>query len=338
MRKLALALLAAVAAPSLAAAQTPGKVYRIAGLATGPASCNYESHDIAKGTPWEGQPFSPTGIKLRLALREAGFTDGQNLVIETRCFQDPAQLDGIVADLATRNLDALYTFQIVATQAAKRGLRIPIVFMGHGDPVRYGLAESLVRPGGNVTGVTGQVEELAMKRLQIVRELLPEAKTFAAILARSDDFFPSQSGQPFPGERFGFTPTQRFLVSGWPEVEAALAAMRQQRPDVLNVFSGALHPHNEELLRLATAAGIPTTCHFATQVELGCLVSYSLDFDQVLRQGARMLGKILGGANPAEMPVEQGTKFELVINLKTANALGLAIPPSILQRVDRVIE
>jgi len=339
MRRLALALLiAATLGP--AAAQQPGKVYRVGWVGPGNERCAWPASDTAKGTPWEGLPLNFSEIALRLALAELGLVDGRNVAFERRCYQSHAQLDGIAADLASRNLDAVFTWTVAATLAVKNVLRVPLVFIGSSDPVRDGLVESIARPGGNVTGISNQADEVAEKRAQLVRELLPQARTAAVVYARADEdlIFAPYARKQSPAERVGFQ-VRRVPVDGWPDIEAALLAMRQQRPDVLSVlFTAWLRNHAEALLGLATAEGLPTICSFTVFVEQGCLMSYSVNSTDLHRQAGRLLGKILLGANPAETPVEQPIKFELWLNLKTAAAIGLAVPPAILARADRVIE
>jgi len=335
-----MAMCAFLLAPHATATQQAGKVYRVAGVGAGPETCEFPASSIEKGTPWEGRRLQRYEIVLRLALRDLGLVDGQNLAFERRCFQEHAQLDGIMAELATRNLDAAVGFGPSPALALKQALRVPIVFINVGDPVRDGLVESIQRPGGNMTGVANLANlGVIEKRWQINRELLPQATTAAVIFIRADESLVLPPGdRPWPPERFGFD-VWPVPVDGWSDIEAAILGMRARRPDVLAVsFSGPMGAHAPGLFRLAIAEGIPVLCNLTHYVEQGCLMSYSADFGEQMRQGARMLARILQGANPAEMPVELGTRYELWLNLNTAKSLGLTIPPSILQRADRVIE
>jgi putative tryptophan/tyrosine transport system substrate-binding protein len=337
MCKLVFALLMGVLAPCLAAAQQPGKVYRFAGVGAGPPSCEFPPSDIAKGTPWDGRPFHRNEVVLRLALREFGLVDGQNVVFERRCIQSSAQLEGIAAELATRNLYAVLGWGTTVTQALKHALRVPIIFVGGPDPVRDGLVESLARPGGHVTGVSSQMADLTEKRNEVFRELLPQAKTLAFMYARAEEGLAYVPNRPAVPERFGFE-VRRFPVDGWGDIEAAFLTMRGHRPDLLSVAASSVLIDFERVFQRATAEGLPAVCGNVYYVPLGCLMSYSINNDHMIAIAGRMLSKVLLGANPALMPVEQGTKFELWVNLKTANALGITIAPSLLARADRVIE
>ena len=338
-RTLAVASLLAALALDPAAAQQPGKMYRVAAVGAGPASCEFPPPDVARGTPWEGHPWHPLEIHLRIGLRDVGLVDGRNLVIERYCFETDAQIPAMAAHLATRNADAALAWGLGITRALKSTMRAPIVFIGVPDPVRTGLVVSMARPGGNVTGVYSQVDEVAEKRVQLTRELLLRGRTLDFMHARDD----ANTSAAFPkvseyAARFGFE-ARHVPVDGWAEVEAALRAMRQQRPDVLLVYpDGTLSYHAERLFRLAADERIPTVCNTTIFVEQGCLMAYSIDFSGSVVQVGRLLGRVLLGADPATTPVEQSTKFELLINLKTAKALGIEIPASLLARADRVIE
>jgi putative tryptophan/tyrosine transport system substrate-binding protein len=332
----ALALLIALT-PCLAAAQQPGKVYRVASVGNGPASCTFAPSELAKGTPWEGQSLARFEVNLRLALRDVALVDGRDVVFERRCFQVDEQLAAIAVELETRSLDAAFAVGPVVARVLKDRLRVPIVFVGPSDPVKEGLVDSIARPGGHVTGVSSQVTELAEKRWQTLREMLPQARTAAVMYERDAEALHFPLG-PAVLEKFGFA-LQRLPVEGVDDIAAILAVMRTRRPDLLSVSVASwLGNHDARVFREATAAGIPTTCTFIGQVERGCLISYSVNYGEMVGQAGRMLGKILRGANPAEMPVEHGTTFELWVNLKTAGALGLTIPPSLLARANRVVE
>jgi putative tryptophan/tyrosine transport system substrate-binding protein len=336
MRKLAFALLVTMLMPCAAAPQQPAKVYRVATLSP---VCEVAPLDAAKGTSWEGVPLHSTDLILLRAVRDSGIGE-HSLHFERHCYQPDARPEDVAAELATRKPDVAIAWGSVATRALKTALRAPIVFIGVDDPVSEGFVESLARPGRNLTGVNLQLSELATKRAQFHRELLPQGKRLAVMYLRADEamLFPLPIKPPFPSERFGFE-VQLVPVDGWEGIEAALLAMRQQPPDLLHVpGTGRMHVHAERLLRLAAAGKIPTTCTLGPWSELGCLMIYAVNYDDQVRRAGRILGKLLLGANPAETPVEQGVEFELSINLRTADAVGITIPPSLLARANRVIE
>ena len=334
MRRLALALLVIVMAPCLATAQEAGKIYRVAAVGAGLGG---------------GADNCGNGISRRLAgivsdsLRGAGLVDGRNLAFETHCFVSDEQLDAIAVKLANPAPDAVVTIGNIATRVLKKAVRVPIIFIGSTDPIRAGLVQSFRHPGGNATGVANQELDLLDRKAQILRELLPRAERVAYMYVRADEasHFPADSKTPAYSAslgKFGFS-LDRVPVDNWDEVEAAIRAMRPQRPDVLVVVPTRWLPsYTPRLFPLATALGIPATCSYTVWVERGCLMAYSVDWDEMAKQAGRMLGKVLAGADPADLPVEQSTKYELWINAKTATALGITIPPALLAQADRVIE
>jgi ABC-type uncharacterized transport system substrate-binding protein len=284
---------------------------------------------------------TPAIIGLRDGLQELGYRENEHFVIGVRFTQgNPAELAEAARDLVRHGVDIIVTSEggntAKAAQAATN--RIPIVFMGGSDPVGLGLVKSLARPGGNITGTADLDVDLAPKRLEIFRELVPGLKrvflpydaTNAYIVAQLEVYRDA-------ARRLGLTLVER-PVRTEEEAGAALGKVRASEVD------GILAPRFLSLnipgfvLDAAKKQKIPTMFHGFFLVERGGLAAYSAADLQLGRQAARIVDKILRGAKPADLPVEQPTKFELVINLKTARELGLSIPPSVLLRADRVIE
>jgi len=317
---LALALLLPVAAH----AQPASKVARIGVLCA---------------TRCEGAAYDA----LRAGLRDLGWVEGSNLVIETRAAG--GQLDRL-PELA-RELVALNPALIVASapqpsRAAKDVTSVlPVVFMGVADPVRVGLVQSLARPGGNVTGVTTLVPGGFMaKQLEILKEAVPRASRVATLGNPKNDVY----RVTFPVE---IPPTARALglqiqvleVSEPGQLEGAIEAAVRERADALHVLGDPIfHSPPHRLPELAARARLPAIYFVAELVRAGGLMSYGPNFIELSRRAASYVDKILKGAKPADLPVEQPTKFELVINLKTARALGLTIPQAVLIRADEVIQ
>jgi putative tryptophan/tyrosine transport system substrate-binding protein len=314
-----------LAAPLAAEAQQTGRVYRI-GMLTNKAS------DPAESRRWQ---------VFRLGLRERGWIEGENILIELREVEgNSARLPELAADLVRRKVDLIVAQGSLFTGAAKAATSsIPIVFVGHADPVGTGHVASLARPGGNITGLALLQTELGSKGLELLRSVVP-ALTRIAVLWHP--------GTPstVPGLKALEEPARRLQLELQPvgarsaaELETAFAAMARARAQgVLVLATPIFFGERQRLGELAIAHRLPTMSQVRDYAEAGGLMSYGADFVDLYRRGAIHVDKILRGAKPADLPVEQATKFELVINLKTAKALGLTIPPSLLQRADQVIE
>jgi putative ABC transport system substrate-binding protein len=341
MHKLALALLLAAMVPCLAAAQQPDNVRRVAQLMPGPAECAWPL-EAAKGTPWEGQGLHPfADIRFRLDLREAGWIEARNIAFERHCFPSADRLADAVATIAGGNFDVIVVWSPQATDALLRTVRVtPVVFVTVGaDPVAAGYVQSLGHPGGNATGMSGMGDELTAKRVELTRELFPAARSLAVL---RDSKEAAAAGYTIAaasaGARLGIA------VSDLPidRIEALddLFVAPGARPDMLMVAgsSGLMYANRERIMRWARERGIPTTCTLTDYANVGCLASYSASLEGLSRRATRLVDRILRGAKPADLPVEQPTRFELVINLKTARALGIAVPPALLARADEVIE
>jgi putative ABC transport system substrate-binding protein len=275
-------------------------------------------------------------------LGEVGFTEGRNLSIHY-LFADGAldRLPDMAAELVRRPISALVAVGgSNSAMAAKRATStIPIVFVIGGDPVRLGLAASLSRPGGNATGMTIISADLAPKRLGLLRELVPNATTLAAL---TNPNTPEGRGQASDllNATLALGLKLRLLEAADEKgIEVAFAALSQDKPDALLVASDPIFDvHRDKLVALVAAAAIPAIYQFRDFATAGGLMSYDPDILDAHRQIGIYVGKILKGALPADLPIQQPTKFQLVVNLRTAKALGLTVSPTLLARADEVIE
>jgi ABC-type uncharacterized transport system substrate-binding protein len=328
MRLIGLAVILAVGlalAPLSAEAQA-GKVYRIGWLAI---------------TPPTSPPFQRISEAFLQGLRDHGFVEGQNVIIERRYSEGREDRHtAFVAEFVQMKVDLIVASSSAAAHAAKQApSMIPIVMLGVASPERQGLVVSLARPGGNVTGMSSQLGgELSGKMFQVLKETVPKLSK-VAILWNPDNVASAISF------REGEVPAAKALgvalvsveVRGPGDVERALTTIASESGLMLWVHLVAL-PFRARLMEFAAAHRLPTVAQSSVWPQSGGLMSYGPDTADLLRRGAVYVDKILRGAKPADLPVEQPTKFELVINLKTAKALGLTIPPSVLLRADRVIE
>ena len=275
-------------------------------------------------------------------LREAGFVEGKNIAIEYRWASGQYdRLPALAADLVKRQVAVIAAVggDVSAVAAKQATSTIPIVFGMGGDPVKAGLADSVGRPGGNATGYTLLTSELEPKRLGLLRDLLPDAGVIAVLLNQN---FPPAAGQAKDLEKAAQVTSQKlsiFNASNDAELEASLALVLQQRASALLVAADPyLDTRRRQLIMFAAENKLPAIYQFREFAVDGGLMSYGPSITDSYRQGGNYVGQILKGAKPAELPVLQPTKFELVINLKTAKALGLAIPPGLISFADEVIE
>jgi ABC-type uncharacterized transport system substrate-binding protein len=278
----------------------------------------------------------------RQGLAEAGYVEGQNVAIEFRWANgDYGRLSQMAADLVRRQVNLIVTPGAAAgAHAAKSETSaIPIVFAVGQDPVRLGLVASLARPGGNATGVNFLTNELVAKRMGLLRELLPNAVRVAILVNPTDVISDlvvkdAQAATDASGLRLVV-----LRASAPREIDAAFATLVRERPDALFVSPGAFfNARRVQLVVLAAHHRIPATYSVRAYAEAGGLMSYGTNQSDMFRQVGLYAGRILAGAKPADLPVVQSTKFELVINLNTARALGLEVPPTLLARADEVIE
>jgi putative ABC transport system substrate-binding protein len=319
-KKIPVLLLATILNPvHVANAQAPGKIPRIGFLA--PQS-------------------RPTGRieAFRHGLRDLGYIEGQNIKIEYRGHEDRSQLASLAAELVREQVEVIVT-QGAATRAAQAAGTVPIVFGFSGDPVEAGLVKSLARPEGNMTGITMLAFELVGKRLEVLKEAVPRVSRVAVLASPAH---PGEQRELSESQRtarnVGFTLLYR-QVSTTADVNAALDATTKDNANALLAFPDPVtSSHRRQIAEFAAKQRLPSVFGWSDYVEAGGLMSYGPDHNALWRRLAFHVDKILKGAKPADLPVELPTKFELVINLKTAKQIGLTIPPNVLARADRVIK
>jgi putative tryptophan/tyrosine transport system substrate-binding protein len=292
-------------------------------------------------------PASPDGMGDRLrgfhrGLKESGYIEGENLAVEYRWADNQLdRLPALATDLVRRRVAVIGTMGTLPVLAAKAATTtIPIVFLAAEDPVGHGLVASLARPGDNLTGINLLSGELASKRLELLREMLPAA-TRVAVLVNPINPTNSESMLREMELAAGAVGLQLLVLSASSsgEINAAFATFSKDRPDAVFVSIDLfLNSRRVQLVNLASRHAVPTMFGFRDCVEAGGLMSYGSDIADAFRQVGAYAGRILKGAKPADMPVLQATKFELVINAQTAQMLGLTVPQTLLARADEVIE
>jgi putative ABC transport system substrate-binding protein len=326
--RIVICLLLIVFLLTVAEAQQPMKVPRIGYLSNTDAAT-----DSARA---EG---------IRLALRELGYIEGQNIAMEYRYAEGrPEREPRLAAELVRLKVDIIVVASgDVTIQAAKNATKtIPIVMVGFGsDPVRAGHVESLARPGGNVTGVTALNRELGGKRLELLKEAVPKLARVAVLYDPANPPSLHEVKELLPADARALKLTiQPWQIRAVDDFDKVFAALNKQRPDGLYVFGagGVMRPNQKRIAGFALKSRLPSVYSSRIAVDAGGLMSYRADEMDSYRRVAYYVDKILKGANPADLPVEQPTKFEFIINLKTAKQIGLAIPPNVLARADKVIK
>ena len=332
---LALAL-GLLAAPAFSHGQQPGKVYRIGYLSvsTGGYETNPPQHCPIQGTPqWQAWVEG---------LRERGSLQGQNLIIECRFTEGREErAPALAAELVSLKPDLIVANTGSNALPAKQATgAIPIVMVNVTDPVGRGLVASLAHPGGNVTGLTYYAgAEIAGKHLQLLKEVVPKVSRVAVLSYLTGVPSPDYRREEEAAARALHVTLQRYGVRAPEELEGAFTAMTKAGAEALLVTP---HPfiwvHRQRIVSLAARSRLPAMYHHRELVEAGGLMAYAVNEPDCFRRLGIYVDKIFHGAKPGDLPVEQPTKFELVINLKTAKALGLTIPPSVLMRADQVIE
>jgi putative tryptophan/tyrosine transport system substrate-binding protein len=294
----------------------------------------------AQGRPWRIGVMLPEHRvadrePLLAALRDVGLVEGRDIVVEVLLAPGAEGAERNAAELVRRRVDVIIAYQTPQVTAAKRATtEIPIVFSA-GDPVGTGLVASLARPGGNLTGWSGTTAEIGGKRLELLREALPALRRVALLIHQADPFavpFREQMEAPAQGAGIAILP---LLLSQPDEIEAAFATLRRDPPDAAIVQPSL---PLSRAGRLALAQRLPAMSEGRNFVAAGGLMSFAASASERFQHVARYVDRILKGARPADLPVVQPTQYELVLNLKTAVALGLAIPPALLARADEVIE
>ena len=308
----------------IAEAQQPAKVPRIGYLVPGSASTSRSSVD-----------------GFRQGLRDLGYVEGKNIVIEYRYAEGrDDRVRDLAADLVRLKVDIIVTSSTVAVGAAKELTgTIPIVMTGTGDPVATGLVANLARPGGNVTGLSAVSSDLSTKQLELVREIVPRIRRVAVLFDPANPVnipaWKEMEGVA-PGLGLQLLPLE---VRGPEEYEPAFGAAARGRADALLVRRDPINQNYQtRIVSLAAQSKLPAMCPLRQYVEVGGLVSYGVSTVDLSRRAAMYVDKILKGAKPADLPIEQPMKFEMVINLKAAKQIGLTIPPNVLARADKVIK
>jgi putative tryptophan/tyrosine transport system substrate-binding protein len=309
--------------PLAARAQQPVKVYRI-------------------GFLWDSPGAFPERTEaLRQGLRDLGYVEGQNITIEYRWAEGkPERIRELAEELVRLKVDVIITASSIYVEAAKRATStIPIVFMGHADPVGTGHVTSLARPGGNITGFSTTMMETNVKSLELLKQAVPGLARVAVIFEpATPSHGPTLKAIEAAGPALGLQ-VQPVAVRSATEFESAFSAIVQERADaVLVLTTPLLIAGAQPLAELALTHKLPSVFALRHHVAAGGLMSYSPNIADISRRSAIYVDKILKGAKPADLAVQQPTKLELVINLKTAKALGLTIPQAFLLRADEVIE
>jgi putative tryptophan/tyrosine transport system substrate-binding protein len=309
-----------LAAPLAAGAQQAGKIHRIGVLGN------------ENNPPWDG---------FRRGLRDLGYVDGRNLSIEWRWSEGkPDRFPGLATEVVALKPDVIVASGTQATRAAKRATStIPIVMTTSSYPDKIGLVDSLSRPGGNVTGLSNVGPELSGKKLELLKEIAPKASRVAVLFNPASEVEPLAVRELSAAAPAVGVEIQSVEVRSPDDFSAAFAALSPSRVHALLALGNPINFRGRQLIAdFALKNRLPSIYDERLFVEAGGLMSYAPSFTDSFRRAATYVDKILKGAKPADLPVEQPTKFELVINLKTAKTLGLTIPPSLLLRADQVIE
>ena len=309
-----------LAAPLAAEAQQAAKVWRI-------------GHLVFGACPGSDSPF-------QRALQDLGYIAGQNLVIECRSAnEDYGRLPVSASDLVALKVHVIVALNHPTARAAQQATQtVPIVMVASGDPVGAGLVASLRHPGGNVTGLSYYATELTAKRLELLSQSIPGVTRIAVLTNPALAYLPFPQDTKAAARQLGIQPI--FLEVRTPQdIDRAFDTMAKERPDAVFILPDLMLVRQaKRICDLALKYRLPTMAWDKVFVSAGGLMVYAADYQAMARRAASYVDKILKGAKPADLPIEQPTKFELVINLKTANALGLTIPRSLLLRADQVIE
>jgi putative tryptophan/tyrosine transport system substrate-binding protein len=315
---------AAVAWPCAIIAQSPVKVYRLGVLSGGVPVAD----------------TSPFGAALLRGLAQHGYTLSRNLALERRDAEGHSdRLPRLVDELGASQVEAIVTIGYPAALAAKQGTRLPVVAINAGDPVSTGLAASWARPGGNLTGISDVSAELTPKRMEFLKQMAPGLRHVAMLWNAADLGMTLRYQASEAGAQAMGLSVQPFGMREPDDFEQAFTAMQRERPDAILVVSDTLTVLNRtRVFAFAATHQLPAIYEFDYLVRDGGLMSYGPDLDESFGRVAALVDRIFKGAKPADLPFEQPTRFRLVINLKTAQALGLPIPPILLFQADEVLK
>jgi putative ABC transport system substrate-binding protein len=310
------------------------------GLALAPHAGEAQSAKIARigyRSPLSASADSSHSEAFRQGLRDLGYVEGRSAVIEARYADGKFErLPGLAAEIVRLKVDVIVAAPTPAVRAARQATgTIPIVMAFTGDPVGEGLVAGLARPGGNITGLSATVAEMAAKRVEFLRAIVPGISR-VAFLANAATVRQAVTATEAAGQTLGLQ-VSTVLVRNPNELDDALATLKKPHVGGL-IVDLTLKEHWRQIVNVALKSGLPTVSGPREFVEAGGLMAYGPHFPDLFRRAAAYVDKILKGAKPADLPVEQPTKFELVVNLKTAKALGLTIPPTVLLQADHVIE
>jgi putative ABC transport system substrate-binding protein len=314
------------AAPLTVEAQPPPKINRVGVFAPGAVSGTDQFQDLVKA--------------FREGLKDLGWIEGQSVVIETRWGEGRIdEFPKIASELVARSVDVIVAWGPQAIRATQQATAtVPIVMAIVHEPVAFGFVKSFARPGGNITGLAFQDSELGTKRLELLKGVVPRLRHIAFLWDHGGGGETGVRAVTEAARKLGFT-TQVLEVRRPEDFVPAFASARKEGAQaVFQVASPFLATYRGRLVELAASQRLPMTCETKLFVAEGCLMAYGPSFHEMSRRAAFYVDRILKGAKPADLPVEQPTKFELVINLKTAKALGLTIPPSLLLRADQIID
>jgi putative ABC transport system substrate-binding protein len=318
-------------------------------VALGAGATTAETQPVGKipriGFLFSGDPSESSARieAFRQGLRELGHVEGKNIVIEERSSgEKPDSLSNLAAELVGLKVAAIVTMGTSPTQAAKDATgTIPIVMTFVSDPVGFGFVASLARPGGNITGLTNLGPELSGKRLELLKEVLPQTSRVTILLSPGNPLYTFLLKEmQVPAAALGMKLLSLELRGRSPkQVEEAFGTLKNSHPDALMVLPPpSTSLAMKRIVELAVKNRLPTTYHWKEYVEAGGLMYYGPNVPDMYRRAATYVDKILKGTKPADLPVEQPTKFELIINLKAAKQIGLTIPPNVLARADKVIK
>jgi putative ABC transport system substrate-binding protein len=315
---------AAATWPLAARAQQPAKIPRIGFLGNSTATM-------------EANLIGP----LRDGLRELGYEEGRNVIIEFRWADGKYdQFPALVAELLAAKVDVIITAGTPATLAIKKATStVPLVYIAVGDPVGTGVVPNLGRPGGNITGLSSIAPDLEGKRLELLREVVPKLSHVAFFLNPANAFHTASMRQARVAAQSLGIKLQPMEVNKSEQLDGAFASIVKEKPDALLILADRVFLHNRKrMMEFAIQQRLPSVNAYRELVEAGGLISYGPSYEDMHRRAAVYVDKILKGTKPADLPIEQPTKFTLLINLKTAKTLGLTVPPTLVARADELIE